>query len=407
MRRKQGSLCNVNCVMCNVKVKKPIKFFTLHTLTLSFLSLVFCFSTHAETVSLQDLPPLPPGTFLTSEEQSFGFRGRIGGFKLEPSRYGAYLDHAVFYPEGKDQESIKYMYDRRGEEEFVGTYLIMMADLSKYKTMTFYIKGDKGRETFEIGLNDVISNKREDAVFIGSIYRYLPKGVTTEWQRVVIPLSDWFGPDLSKVYSLVFHYNEIGQGAFWIDEVTFHTEQMVDRDAEIEKQEYLLLDDFDHNDINLLGRKTNTYKKLPSVCRFSRTSNARWGSEGRSLKLDYVKEGTGWCGYYTLLNQIDGDYFDLSWYDKMSFRVRGEKGGEEFEVGMADRNWLTIGDSVKAGSVQKYLPGGVTTEWQEVVIPLADFGALDFSQMGSFVLNFYKKQKGTVYVDDLTFHLRR
>ena len=362
---------------------------------------------HAETVSLQDLPPLPQGTFLTPQEQSFGFRGRIGGFKLEPSRYGAFLDHTVYYPQGPDQESIKYMYDRRGEEEFAGTYLIVLADLSKYKTMTFYIKGEKGAETFEIGLNDVISNKREDAVFVGSIYRYLPKGVTTEWQQVTIPLSDWFGPDLSKVYSFAFHYNEIGQGAIWIDEVAFHTEQKVDRDADIEKQGSLLLDNFDHNDLNLLGRKTNTYKKLPSVCRFSRVTEPRWGSEGRSLRLDHQKEGTGWCGYYTLLNQIDGDYFDLSWYDKISFMVRGEKGAETFEIGMADRNWLTIGDSVKAGPVEKYLPGGVTTEWQQVTIPLSDFGALDLSQMGSFVINFYKKQKGIIYIDDLKAHLRR
>lgn len=74
---------------------------------------------------------------------------------------------------------------------------------------------------------------------------------------------------------------------------------------------------------------------------------------------------------------------------------------------MADRNWLTIGDSVKAGSIERYLPDGVTTEWQEVVVPLEDFGLLDFSQMGSFVINFYKKQESTLYLDDLKFRLRR
>ena len=231
--------------------------------------------------------------------------------------------------------------------------------------------------------------------------------MTTEWQKVIIPLKDWFGPNLSQVYSFVFNFNEEGRGVFWIDEIIFHTEEMVDRDAEIEKQGYLLLDNFDHNDLNLLGRKTNTYKKLPSVCQFSRVLEERWGEKGRSLQLTYCKEGTGWCGYYTLLNQIDGEYFDLSWYDKVSFRVKGAKGKETFEIGMADRNWLTIGDSVKAGPIEKYLPAGVTTEWQEVVVPLEDFGLLDFSQMGSLVINFYKKQEGILYVDDLKFHLRK
>ena len=361
----------------------------------------------AETVFLKDLPPLAQENTLSPEERNFGFRGRIGGFKLESSKFGSYVDNTVFHPGGKDQESIKYMYEQVGEKSFVGAYLIVSADLSKFKTMTFYVKGEKGGEAFEIGMNDVISNRREDAVFIGSIYRYLPKGVTTEWQKVVIPLKDWFGPNLSQVYSFVFNFNEGGRGVFWIDEVAFHTEEMVDRDADIEKEGSLLLDNFDHNDLNLLGRKTNTYKKLPSVCRFSRGSDVRWGNEGRALRLDYKKEGTGWCGYYTLLNQIDGEYFNLSWYDHVSFKVKGAKGGETFEIGMADRNWLTIGDSVKGGPIEKYLPGGVTTEWQEAVVPLADFGPLDFSQMGSFVINFHKKQEGVLYVDDLKFHLRK
>ena len=69
----------------------------------------------AETVLLEDLPPLPPETFLTAAEQRFGFRGRIGGFKLPPSRYGAFRDPAAFYPGGEDQKSIKYMYDRKAK----------------------------------------------------------------------------------------------------------------------------------------------------------------------------------------------------------------------------------------------------------------------------------------------------
>ncbi len=360
----------------------------------------------AEAVSLAELPPLNEG-ILDPTERNFGFRGRIGGFSLPPSRYGTFLDDDQFYPEGEDRESIKYMYERKGEDSFVGTYVILAADLSQFKTLTFFVRGQKGGETFEIGLNDVISNRREDAVYVGSVYRYLPGGITTEWQKVTIPLSDWFGPDLSMVFSLVFNFNEEGRGVFWIDEIVFHTDSLVDREAEIEKKGHLLLDNFDHSDQNLLGRKSNTYKKLPSVCRFSRVVEGRWGESGRSLRLDYDKKATGWCGYYTLLNEIDGDFYDLSWYDRVSFRVRGEKGGEMFEIGMADRNWLTIGDSVKAGPIGKYLPGGITTEWQEVIIPLSDFGLLDFAQMGSFVINFYKKQEGVIYVDDLKFHLSR
>jgi len=373
-------------------------------------------TSYAETITLEEVPAMPEDTVLSEHEKMFGYRGKIGGFCLKPSKYGSYRDYSVYYEEKAQQEeqqqdvqtpsSVKMMYWRKDVKSFCGNYVIIMGDLSKYSTITFMIKGKTGGEAFEIGMNDVISNKREDAVIVGSIYRYLPGGITTEWQEVKIPLTDFYGSDLTRVYSIVFQYNEMGRGEFWIDDIKFHTEYLVNREDTIYNKGYLLLDNFDHSGLNLLGRKSNTYKKLPSVCKHSRVTDVRYGEEGRSLKLKYDKVSTGWCGYYSLLNQIDGEYYDLTKYKSVSFMIKGEAGGELFELGMGDRNWITIGDSLKAGSIQKYLPKGVTTEWQEVLIPLSDFGKLDLRQMGSFVINFNKKQKGTVYIDDLKFHLK-
>ncbi len=362
-------------------------------------------SAWAAGVPLERVPGLPAKTPLFTSEQQFGSRGKIGGFALKPSKYGAYWDEKVWFsgPAGevRKHSAIYYRYHKAPGIPFCGTYLLVLGDLSQYSTVTFWVKGKRGGETFEVGMNDTVSNKREDAVFVGSIYRYLPGGVTTQWQRVVVPLEDFFGPDLSRVYSLVFNYNEEGDGEFWIDGLTFHKQLLVDREAEIKAQGALLLDTFDHSDLNALGRKTNAYKRLPSVCVAARVPEARHGPTGRGLKLEYEKAASGWCGYYTLLNQIDGEYYDLTAYKAVSFLVRGTAGGETFEIGMADKNWLTIGDSVKAGPVEKYLPRGVTTTWQEVVIPLADFGKLDFTQMGSLVINFHKAGRGTVYLDDV------
>jgi len=356
-------------------------------------------------VPLEQVPALPTPTVLFPSERRFGARGRIGGFAMRPSRYGVYHDDTVWFPgsagTSPPHPSIHFRYRKAPGPSFCGTYLLILGALAQYSTLTFWVKGKRGGETFEIGMNDTVSNKREDAVFAGSIYRYLPGGVTTEWQQVVIPLEDFFGPDLSRVYSVVFNYNEVGEGALWIDGVAFHTALLVDREAEAKTQGYLLLDDFDHSDLNRLGRKTNAYKRLPSLCVAGRVPEARHGVTGRGLRLEYRKEAGGWCGYYTLLNQIDGEYFDLTPYKAVTFMVRGAHGGEAFEIGMADRNWLTIGDSVKAGPIERYLPGGVTTAWQEVVIPLADFGKLDFTQMGSLVFNFFKEGRGALFVDDL------
>ena len=387
MKRKLGLLLPLSSLFFLSYLLPPI----------SSLSAAF-----AEGATLKDVPPFPQGTVLFESERKFGERGRFGGYAMKPSKYGVFPDGKMKRP-GSSSDPIYIRYRKEKNPSFCGAYVLVLGDLSRYATLTFWIKGAKGGETFEIGINDVISNKREDAVIIGSIYRYLSAGVTTEWQQVKIPLEVFFGTDLNRIYSIVFNFNEQGEGIFWIDGLEFHEEAMVHSEDAITAQGALLLDNFDHSDVNLLGRKANAYKRLPSVCEFTRAEEPRRGSHGRSLQLDYDKKSTGWCGYYSLLNQIDGAYFDLNPYKEVSFWVRGAKGGEMFEVGMADRSWLTIGDSVKAGAVDKYLPQGVTTDWQEVVIPLSDFGKLDWGQMGSFTINFHQAGAGTLFVEDLRF----
>ena len=380
---------------------------------------MMCGCANAKPDELNDLPGLPKDTKLFASEQAFGYRGKIGAFVIPPSRIGTYFDKTVYYDGGDlpglppgacapDLQSMKVQYVKPDKKSFCGAYMILLADMSTYKTLTFLVKGERGGESFEIGINDVISNKREDAVYIDSVNRYLEHGVTKEWQVVKIPLVDFYGPDISKSYSLIFAINDISEGTLWIDQIRFHKDDLATRErADFIKQKgYLMLDDFNSSDLNLLGRKTNAYKKLPSVCIFERDDRIRYGDSGKSLRIDYKKESTGWCGYYTMLNQIDGEYYDLRPYKAVSFMIKGAKGGERFEVGMADKNWVIIGDSLKAGSVTKYLPKGVTAEWQEVIIPLEDFGLLDFSEMGSFVMNFNEKEEGTVYIDNLKFYLK-
>jgi len=298
-------------------------------------------------VPLKEVPPMPEGTVLFDHEARFGDRGQQGGYAMKPSKYGVWVDAKTVRPGGSPQGASCVRYNKVPGPSFTGIYTIILGDLSPYRTMTFWIKGAKGGESFEIGMNDTISNKREDAVMAGSIYRYLPGGITPEWQRVTIPLEDFFGTDLKRVYSIVFNFNEDGKGTFWMEGPFFHPEAMVDREQQVVDKGELLLDNFDHSDLNLMGRKANAFKRLPSTCEFSRVERPRRGDHGRSLRIDFRKEATGWCGYYTLLNQIDGAYYDLSSFKEVRFWVRGAEGGEPFEVGMADRSWITIGDSVK------------------------------------------------------------
>ena len=90
---------------------------------------------------------------------------------------------------------------------------------------------------------------------------------------------------------------------------------------------------------------------------------------------------------------------DATASERLSFWVRGENGGEQFEVGIK-------GSTIESGhepKVQQIAP----TDWQHVFIPLQEFQELkeqDLSSLENFSLGFsYDLGSGTIYVDGFTF----
>lgn len=175
-----------------------------------------------------------------------------------------------------------------------------------------------------------------------------------------------------------------------------------------------LVDDFNKN-TNLFGGRTNVYQKAPSRALAIQTPSEYYGPGGKSLMLKYDKKGEGgpygmggWCGYYTLLKS-GNNYFDASGYEAITFYVKGAKGDENFRVGMADRHWDRVGDSVKSEDIGNYLPNGkITTEWQKATVPLEAF-FLDYKEVASIAICFETDcfpdgaGRGTVYIDTLRF----
>jgi hypothetical protein len=174
----------------------------------------------------------------------------------------------------------------------------------------------------------------------------------------------------------------------------------------------LLIDDFEEAAGNRLGGRSNTYVMAPSRSLALRAeSGARVGSKALMLKYDKKDKGGpydsgGWCGYYTLVKK-GARYFDATPYRAITFWVKGEKGGENFVIGLADRRWEEAGDSVKSEPVTKYLASGqVTTEWQKATLPLSEF-MLEMKELASIAVCFEGSVfpggagKGTVFIDDL------
>jgi len=144
-----------------------------------------------------------------------------------------------------------------------------------------------------------------------------------------------------------------------------------------------------------------------------RTDKEYYGDTGRSLMIKFDKKNQGgpyghggWCGYYTLLRS-GSRYLDATKFKNITFFVKGETGSEGFKMGLADKHWEGLGDSVKSEPISKYLPDGkITTQWQKATVPLSTF-YLKHNELASLAICFETEcfpegaGKGTVYLDDL------
>lgn len=194
----------------------------------------------------------------------------------------------------------------------------------------------------------------------------------------------------------------------------------------------ILVDNFEGADIvrNTIGNRANVFLRQPSKAMAGRRLEIIEGQRTRILMLRYDRrtmggpfDSGGWCGYYTLLKTakavpgtgmrpelpgaVSEEYFDASDFHAITFWVRGREGNENFVVGVADRHWDRVGDSVKSQPVGHYLPQDrITTQWQKAVIPLEEF-FLDYTQLASIAIVFEGDlfpeagAIGTVYLDEI------
>lgn len=118
----------------------------------------------------------------------------------------------------------------------------------------------------------------------------------------------------------------------------------------------------------------------------------------RQLRLEYAVGGSQqFAGYFTNLGGLD-----ISAYTTLNLRVRGATGGEQLLVGLRDGS----GNEPKL-TVGALLPGGLTSEWRWVQIPLTSFAtSLNRQDVNSLSLSFANGSgpaTGTVYVDEIRF----
>ncbi len=168
----------------------------------------------------------------------------------------------------------------------------------------------------------------------------------------------------------------------------------------------LLVDDFEGGQQNKLGGFHEKYQSGDSIAVIARDANVRRGRGGSSLSVQADRRATGYCGVWLQFFNFRAplrQYFDTRPFGYLSFWVKGQAGGEQFTVKLADGRWIEKEDSLAVGEIRRFLPKGVTTQWQEVLVPLATLKGLDLQYLGGLTLDFTSPGRHVVWIDDISF----
>lgn len=136
---------------------------------------------------------------------------------------GGKIDDIVFDSEHirTGNYSLKLQYSNTKELAFSGWYADWSNspqgyfNASSYSKLTFWLMGESGGETLQIGLRDTQENEEK--------VRPLVTVCANEWEQVVVPLSSFQdNVDLSHVKRIVFAFTRNdGSGTIFIDDIAF------------------------------------------------------------------------------------------------------------------------------------------------------------------------------------------
>jgi hypothetical protein len=161
---------------------------------------------------------------------------------------------------------------------------------------------------------------------------------------------------------------------------------------------------FDQGIANSWGGQYNVYMRAPSWARTYLDPAVTRSASGHSLRVTAHRESEGFCGLWLDFYPGSGlprRYPDASSYGYLSLWVKGEEGNEDFEIELTDEANLDNENTRPRRPLRAYLPHGVDTKWQEVVIPLADFRGLDLRRLVRMTLNIPRRGDFRFYLDDI------
>lgn len=164
------------------------------------------------------------------------YGGHYNTYKRAPSWARTYLDarearasrgHSLRITAHREAEGFCGVWmDFRPASEAPHQYF----DAGSYRYLSFWAKGEKGGEDFEVSLTDA-ATANDDEHPSRKLRAYLPGGLPATWRPVVIPLSDFRGIDPRRLLRMTLNLTRKGDYRFYLDDIAFQREPIADPPA--------------------------------------------------------------------------------------------------------------------------------------------------------------------------------
>ncbi|MCL5670171.1 MAG: hypothetical protein M1423_02580, partial [Acidobacteria bacterium] len=163
---------------------------------------------------------------------------------------------------------------------------------------------------------------------------------------------------------------------------------------------------FNHSLTNTLGGGYNVFSRDPSWARSYLDAAVHRPQSGHSLRITAHRAIEGFCGVwfdFYPANSSPKRYFDARAYPYLAFWIKGQKPGGDFDIKLVDSRGESHEGAAATRPLHDYLAAGITTRWQKVTIPLADFTETDPGSLARMVFIFNAPGDYEFYVDDVSF----
>ncbi len=291
-----------------------------------------------------------------------------------------------------NEQALSLKYDVTRRDSYAGLWSQLQGiSLEDFDQLSMKVRVIAGSGKFTVGLKN---SKMVEAKVPVNIYLSSPDHLG--WQELIVPLAAFKDVgDFSSMAVLSISFTEAGRsakGEIIVDEIKFQ-----------KGLNYIPIADFEQLETgkNRLAQKNWVFMR--GAAAISANIDAFRASEpgGRSMRISYggtigLDLGGGDFSYAAWAAGLGG--VDASGARYLKFKIKGQKGGEKPNL------YLNDGTTRKCIDLEKYSP--VTTQWQEVFIPLDAFAqqGIDLTHVEELQFVFeWEELSGTIYVDDIWF----